>query len=100
MLKAHGYEGYKEAWEGHKLVSQWAPVQPKDREALVNELVNLASADLQSIEQMVERLGNAEDSEEELELIKAWMEFKMEVERGKNGKEVGTESRRAEGAAE
>jgi len=80
MLEAHEYRGFKESYKGHWIKPQWAPVQPKDREALVQELVQLASADLQSLEVMVDRLGDAEDKEAELARIKAWIAMKRRTD--------------------
>jgi len=82
MLKTHGFKGYKEELEGHRTVTQWAPIQPKDREALVEELVQLAGSDLQSLETAVERLANTQDNEQEIARIKGWMQFKARVEDG------------------
>ena len=90
MLKSHGFEGYKEEWEGHTIVPQWAAIQPKDREALVQELSLLAASEIQSLETMVERLGNTQDNEEEISKIRAWMRFKSRIEKPQE-KEGGEE---------
>tara|TARA_Y100000310_G_scaffold328928_1_gene397897 strand:+ start:9834 stop:11351 length:1518 start_codon:yes stop_codon:yes gene_type:complete len=81
MLKVHKHDEYKEDFEGHIINPQWAPVQPKDREALVQELATLAGSDLQSIETMVNRLGDTEADDEEIGNIKAWMKVKAKMEK-------------------
>lgn len=53
----------------------WYPILPKDREAVVNEAVNRASTNLGSLETLLENLGDVEDIEGEIDLIKEWVEF-------------------------
>ena len=57
---------------------QWAPVLPRDREVLVNEVVQRIATNLGSPELLLEMLGDVEDPEAELKRIKEWMKYVAE----------------------
>lgn len=59
---------------------EWAPMLPRDREAMVNEAVQRLAAGLGSPQAMLRLLGDVEDIEAELELIKEWKKYLSEVE--------------------
>lgn len=80
-MQVYKSEGYVPAHSEQNFVTEWASIQPKDREALVNETVALAGANLQSREELIKRLGNAKDDEVELAQIKAWLNFEKGMER-------------------
>jgi len=58
----------------------WAPLLPRDREALVAEWVNRMTNDLGSIEHLLELTGDVEDIEEERERMLQWIEDKAKIE--------------------
>jgi len=58
----------------------WAPQMPRDREVLVNEIIARSSANLGSVEHLLDMLGDVENIEEEVERIIEWMERKSELE--------------------
>jgi hypothetical protein len=57
-----------------RMRQKWAPLLPRDREADVQEWVQRASADLGSLEHLIELTGDVEDIDEQMELIYAWKE--------------------------
>jgi hypothetical protein len=58
----------------------WAPMFPRDREALINELVLRASGNLGAIETLLELTGDIEDIEDEKKKILAWKKILVEAE--------------------
>ncbi len=48
---------------------------PRDHDTLVNELILRLNAGLISPEAALDRLGDIRDTQTELKLIKAWMEY-------------------------
>ena len=80
-MELYGAEGYRKELSNQNFVTEWASIQPKDREALVLEAVSLAGANLQSREELIKRLGNAKDEESELAQIKAWFNFEKGMQR-------------------
>lgn len=88
MLEVDNSSHFEASMTGHRVRPKWSAVQPKDREALINELSVLASLDLQSLQIMVERLGNAEDTDEEIAQIEAFMRTKAKIEKEYGQKEV------------
>lgn len=57
---------------------EWLPMLPRDREAMVNEAVQRITNGLGSPQAMLRLLGDVENIEDELRLIKEWLEFKAE----------------------
>lgn len=57
----------------------WFPALPKDRESVVNEVTNRAAANLGSIEHLLDMLGDVEDVDGEVALVKEWLEFLAEL---------------------
>lgn len=77
----------------------WFPTLPKDRESVVNEVVNRASTNLGSLEHLLDLLGDVEDVDGEVALIKEWVSFLAETKAksavkpepvGSSGKATGT----------
>ena len=62
-----------------RIKSQWYPVLPRDREQLVAEAQVRMASFLGSPQHLIEVLGDVEDVEEEIELIKDWQEFMAEM---------------------
>ena len=63
-----------------RMKHRWAPMLPRDREADVQEWVQRYSADLGSIDTLLELTGDIEDKEEEKKLILEWLEKKAKIE--------------------
>lgn len=59
---------------------KWAPMLPRDREAQVQEWVNRASANIGSLDTLLEQTGDIEDIEEEKEKILDWLKRVAEIE--------------------
>lgn len=75
-----GIEGIApEMLRNNRVWQEWAPVLPRDHEALVNELILRLNSGLIAPETALERLGDMRDIQTELNLIKAWMEYKAKV---------------------
>ena len=62
-----------------RLWQEWAPMLPRDHDQLVNELILRLNAGLLSPETALERLGDIRDTQTELKLIKAWMEYTSQL---------------------
>ena len=73
-----------------RMKQRWAPILPRDREADVQEWVQRASADLGSIEHLLELTGDIEDIEEQRKLILKWIED-VETIKAKIAKEFAPE---------
>ena len=58
-----------------RIWQEGAPIMPRDHDQLVNELILRLNAGLVSPESALDRLGDVRDTETELNLIKAWMEY-------------------------
>jgi hypothetical protein len=58
-----------------RIWQEWAPVLPRDHDQLVNELILRLNAGLVSPETALERIGDIRDTQTELNLIKAWLEY-------------------------
>ena len=63
-----------------RIWQEWAPIMPRDREMMVNELIMLHEAGLKSPEAALQQLGDVKDMKTELNLIKAWQEQKAKLE--------------------
>jgi len=63
-----------------RMRQDWYPILPRDRQELVNEVVQRAAVNLGSIEHLMEMLGDVELPAEELERIKEWLRFLQSVE--------------------
>jgi hypothetical protein len=63
-----------------RIKQKWAPLLPRDREALVQEWVQRASANLGSIEHLLELTGDVEDVDEEKEKILAFIKEIKKIE--------------------
>jgi hypothetical protein len=85
ILQKKGISGITE--EHLKLRSKqlWYPILPKDREAVVNEAVNRSTTNLGSPQTLLENLGDVEDIDGEIDLIKEWVTF---LEDSKSKQEV------------
>lgn len=58
-----------------KLSQNWPAILPKEREALVNEVVNRMSVNLGSPEHLIGMLGDTEDVEGDMNRLKEWLTF-------------------------
>lgn len=63
-----------------KFRQEWAPVLPRDTEALTNEIILRLNSGLIAPETALEKLGDIRDIKTEMNLIKKWMEEKAELE--------------------
>ena len=63
-----------------RIWQEWAPILPRDHDSLVNNLLMSLNSNAISPQTAIERLGEARDSELELNLIKEWLEFQAETE--------------------
>jgi hypothetical protein len=66
-----------------RIESKFAPVLPREKTDIVNELVSRASANLGDIETLLMQLDDIEDPAEEVEKIKEWLKFTAELEASK-----------------
>jgi len=64
---------------GHLKRQEWAPMIPRDREALVNELILRSGANHISLESALGSYGDIDDIQEEIKRIVAWMEHQSVV---------------------
>lgn len=62
------------------IVPQWLPMIPRDREAMVNELVLRVQSGLSEPEQALEQLGDTPDVQEEIGKVRDWLTFLAQVE--------------------
>lgn len=62
-----------------KIWQEWAPVLPRDREQLINEMILRLNAGLISPETALNKLGDIRDLQTEMNLIKAWLEYKASL---------------------
>lgn len=53
----------------------WAPMMPRDRESLVNEVILRVTSNLMSPQTALEMLGDVRNTDNELKLIKEWMVY-------------------------
>lgn len=71
-----------------EIAPQWLPMIPRDREALVNEMVLRMTANLVSPENALEAFADAPDVQDEIKLIKEWLTFTAKVEADKKAQEA------------
>lgn len=70
---------YDKALAGYPVIPNFSDLVPQDRQLLIDEIVRRAEADLISPEEAVARFGvKAGTEQDELNRIKAWLEFKAE----------------------
>lgn len=62
-----------------RMRQDWYPILPRDRQELVNEVVQRASVNLGSLEHLMEMLGDVEIPEEEMGRIKEWLAYLASV---------------------
>jgi hypothetical protein len=79
MAAIQGIGGMTEKHTTFRMKQKWAPILPRDREADVQEWVQRASADLGSIEHLLELTGDIEDIDEQRKLILKWIEDKETI---------------------
>ena len=63
-----------------RMRQDWYPILPRDRQELVQEVVQRAAVNLGSPEHLMEMLGDVEIPEEEMDRIKDWLELVASVE--------------------
>ena len=63
-----------------KIWMDWAPMLPRDREAELNEIILRFNANLITLEQALQKLGDVQDVKTAITLIKEWMKEKAELE--------------------
>ena len=73
--------GVKVEHLGHDILTQFAPIVPKERSAIVEEVVQLAGVDRISPERSVEILGNVDNEEEEVQRIKDFIDWQLKTEK-------------------
>lgn len=71
---------------------EWLPQIPRDREQQINEIILRFQAGLLSPQRAIEMLGDVDYVDEELELIKQWLQFQASIDAGPGGEDSpGTE---------
>jgi hypothetical protein len=85
MMKIKGVGGITEEHLDMRVRQEWAPILPKDREQYINELTNRVSANLGSLEHLLEMTGDVEDVDDEMRKIKEWIQFNAELKRSSTG---------------
>jgi hypothetical protein len=88
MMKLKGAGKITEDHLDMRVTQVWAPILPKDREQFINELTNRVSANLGSLEHLLEMTGDVEDVDEEITKIKAWKKYDADLKRSSTGVEV------------
>ena len=79
--------------DGHKVAPVWASILPRDRMALVEEVIRLSDAGLKAPGTAFKDLG-VEDPEEEEKNVKKWIEFQaknMVIQKGVPQKKASSE---------
>lgn len=66
-------EGVSEDLIGHRSFAEWSPIQPRDKQALIDQTIALTEAYLKSPESAMKDLDVLEP-EKELKLIRSWMD--------------------------
>jgi len=66
--------------KGIKIWMDWAPMLPRDRESELNEIILRFNANLITLDQALQKLGDVQDVKTAINLIKAWMKEKAEIE--------------------
>jgi hypothetical protein len=79
ILSVKGLMGINQEHLGMEISNRWAPILPRDREQLVNELSVRASANLGSIEHLLDLTGDIDNIPLEVKRIKDWMTFVEEI---------------------
>ena len=79
MMAIKGIFGVTENDANMRFNCKWAPIMPRDREQLVNEISTRAAANAGSPEHLLELAGDVENIPEEVERMKKWIEFLAEV---------------------
>ncbi len=78
-----------------RIWQEWAPILPRDHDNLVNNLLMSLNSNAISPQTAIERLGEARDTELELNLIKEWLEFQAKTEaQGMMGMQDPTQGRK------
>ncbi len=85
MMKIKGVGGITEEHLDMRVRQEWAPILPKDREQFINELTNRVSANLGSLEHLLEMTGDVEDVDDEVRKIKAWKKYEADLKRTSTG---------------
>jgi hypothetical protein len=85
MMKIKGVGEITQDHLDMRVTQAWAPILPKDREQFINELTNRVSANLGSMEHLLEMTGDTEDVDDEMRRIKAWIKFNAELKRTSTG---------------
>lgn len=78
MLNTHGYAGITKDHLGMRIRNEWYPPVPKDRQQLVDELVNRAASNIGSLEHLMQMTGDIEDPADELQKIIEWQDMQAE----------------------
>lgn len=82
VMAVRGLNGVTEQHAGQMWAVKMAPVAPRDREQLVNEIILLLAAGIRSPEKALEMLGDvaAEEIESELELAQKFAELRSKIQ--------------------
>lgn len=62
-----------------RIWQEWAPILPRGREQLVNEMIVRLNAGLISPDSALTRLADTHDMESEMNLIREWLEYQAEI---------------------
>jgi len=62
-----------------RIWQEWAPIMPRGRDGMINELILRLNAGLIDPEAALDRLGDIRDTKTAMNLIKEWMEFQAEL---------------------
>jgi hypothetical protein len=80
MLIAIGYKKILAEDIKAKLRCSWYSFLPKDRDSVINEVVSLAGSNLGSPQKLIDKLGDVDDPEEEIKLIKDWIQTLADIQ--------------------
>lgn len=79
VLKQYGVAVPKDFLRRFDFAQDWLPMVPRDREAIVNEIILRKQTDLISPELALELFGDVLNIPEEIKRIKEWLEFLQQL---------------------
>ena len=94
MMEKQGYGGITQEHLQMRAKTNWYPILPKDRQQLIQEVVQRVVNKLGSIQTMMEKLGDIDDVEEETQKMMEWMEFenKLKLEQQEASAKIAAEN--------
>lgn len=80
MLNKIGHSGVLEEDQRLKMRCAWYSYLPKDRDSVINEVVSLAGSNLGSPQKLIDKLGDVDDVEEEMDNIEDWVKRMAKIQ--------------------